>query len=201
MLICATWPDCHAATNFFISANNYSGKNGPKFAVVRYGNVIGSRGSVIPLFLKQSKEGLLTLTKPEMTRFVIMISHGVRFALQCLEDMTGAEVFIPKLPSCSLANLAAAVAPGCPIKVIGLRPGEKEHEAMVPADEANQTVEQATRFIIHPSQPYWDYTGRKKHLGKPCKPGFSYSSETNPEQLSIDEIKGLVERYLNKTLD
>lgn len=185
----------------FIAGNNYSGKNGPKFSVVRYGNVIGSRGSVIPLFIKQKEEGLLTLTKPQMTRFVIMISHGVRFAIQCLEDMTGGEIFIPKLPSCSLADLAQAVAPGCQTKVIGLRPGEKEHEALVPTDEANQTIEQENRFIIHPSHPYWDYQGLKKHKGKPCPEGFSYSSETNPDQLTVPQIRELVERYLSKTLD
>lgn len=185
----------------FISANNYSGKKGTRFSVVRYGNVIGSRGSVIPLFLKQRETGTLTLTKPEMTRFVITVGAGVNFALRSLEDMTGGEIFIPKIPSCSLGNLASAVAPEAEIKVIGLRPGEKLHEAMVPEDEASQTTEQKDRFIIHPAQPYWAYTGNKVHTGKQCPPGFSYSSETNPDQLSIEQIKDLVARYQEQTLD
>lgn len=185
----------------FISANNYSGKKGTRFAVVRYGNVIGSRGSVIPLFIRQRETGCLTLTKPEMTRFVIMIGEGVRFALQCIDDMTGGEVFIPKLPSCTLQDLAEAVAPGCNRTILGLRPGEKLHEALVPEDEALQTVEQDARFVIHPSQPYWDYKGLEQHKGKKCPEGFSYASNTNPWRLSVPEIKTLVERYQNLTLD
>lgn len=185
----------------FISANNYSGKKGTRFAVVRYGNVIGSRGSVIPLFVKQRATGTVTVTKPEMTRFVIMLGEGVRFALRALVDMTGGEIFIPKIPSCALADLAEAVAPGCKIEVIGLRPGEKLHEALLPADEALQTVELADRYIIHPSHPYWDYQGRKKHGPPNCREGFSYASDTNSHQLSIDEIRALVDRYLNSTLD
>lgn len=179
----------------FISANNYSGKKGPQFSVVRYGNVIGSRGSVIPFFLKQKETGTLTLTKPEMTRFVIMLGEGVRFALQALTDMTGGEVFIPKIPSCSLENLAQAVAPDCKHKVMGLRPGEKLHEALVPEDEALQTVEQKTRYVIHPSHPYWDYKGKAKHRGKKCPEGFSYISDTNPDQLTVMQIKALVKRF------
>jgi len=185
----------------FISANNYSGKRGTRFAVARYGNVIGSRGSVIPLFLKQRETGELTLTKPEMTRFVISIGQGVAFALQAVEDMTGGEIFIPKIPSCTLEDLAKAVAPDAQVKIIGLRPGEKLHEAMVPEDEARQTVEQTDRFIIHPAQPYWSYQGKEKHSGKPCPEGFSYSSETNPDRLSVEQIKTLVERYQQQSLD
>ncbi|MBK1880460.1 UDP-N-acetylglucosamine 4,6-dehydratase (inverting) [Pelagicoccus mobilis] len=185
----------------FISANNYSGKAGTRFSVVRYGNVIGSRGSVIPLFLKQREKGTLTITKPEMTRFVITLGAGVNFALSSLEDMVGGEIFIPKIPSCSLEDLAKAVAPEAKIKVIGLRPGEKLHEAMVPEDEARMTTEQKDRYIIHPSQPYWDYHGEKAHKGERCPEGFSYSSETNPDQLSIEQIQALVERYQKQTID
>lgn len=185
----------------FISANNYSGKKGTRFAVVRYGNVIGSRGSVIPLFLRQRETGTLTLTKPEMTRFVIMTGEGVAFALSAVADMTGGEVFIPKIPSCSLADLARAVAPEAKTETIGLRPGEKLHEMLIPQDEANQTVEQDDRYIIHPSQPYWSYLGKTRHKGKQCREGFSYSSETNPHQLTVEEIRDLVERYQGDTLD
>lgn len=185
----------------FISANNYSGKKGTRFSVVRYGNVIGSRGSVIPLFLKQRETGTLTITKPEMTRFVITLGAGVQFALRSLLDMTGGEVFIPKIPSCSLGDLAKAVAPDAKVKVIGLRPGEKLHEAMVPEDEATQTTEQEDRFIIHPAQPYWSYGGKSAHKGKQCPEGFSYSSETNENQLSIEQIQKLVEGYQKQTID
>lgn len=185
----------------FISANNYSGKKGTRFSVVRYGNVIGSRGSVIPLFLKQRGEGTLTITKPEMTRFVITLGAGVAFALRSLEDMVGGEIFIPKIPSCSLGDLAKAVAPDAKIKVIGLRPGEKLHEAMVPEDEARKTTEQEDRYIIHPAQPYWNYTGNRVHKGTQCPEGFSYSSESNPDQLSIEQIQDLVERYQRQTID
>ncbi len=185
----------------FISANNYSGKKSTRFAVVRYGNVIGSRGSVIPLFIKQRETGTLTLTKPEMTRFVIMIGEGVRFALQSIHDMTGGEVFVPKIPSCSLQDIADAVAPGCQIRIVGLRPGEKLHEALIPEDEAEQTVEQEDRFVIHPSQPYWDYKGTIQHKGARCPEGYSYASNTNRWRLSVPEIKALVERYQNQSLD
>ncbi|MDQ8201544.1 UDP-N-acetylglucosamine 4,6-dehydratase (inverting) [Pelagicoccus sp. SDUM812003] len=185
----------------FTSANNYSGRDGTRFSIVRYGNVIGSRGSVVPLFIKQRENGTLTLTKPEMTRFVIMIGDGVNFALRSLNDMVGGEVFIPKLPSCSLENLAKAIAPEAKIKEIGLRPGEKLHEALLPEDESNKSIEQADRYIIHPSLPYWNYTGQKVHRGKPCPTGFSYSSETNPEQLSVEQIRELIDRYQLNTLD
>ncbi|MBC2605785.1 UDP-N-acetylglucosamine 4,6-dehydratase (inverting) [Pelagicoccus albus] len=185
----------------FISANNYSGKSGTRFAVVRYGNVIGSRGSVIPLFLKQKQLGTVTITKPEMTRFVIGLGAGVRFALRSLADMVGGEIFIPKIPSCSIGDLAKAVAPDAKIDIIGLRPGEKLHEAMVPADEALMTTEQKDRFVIHPTQPYWNYTGKEVHKGKKCPEGFSYSSDTNEEQLSIEQIQSLIERYQQQTID
>lgn len=185
----------------FISANNYSGSKGTRFSVVRYGNVIGSRGSVIPLFLKQKESGTLTITKPEMTRFVITLRAGVHFALRSLEDMLGGEIFIPKIPSCSLGDLAKAIAPEAKIEVIGLRPGEKLHETMVPADEANHTTEQDDRFIIHPTKPYWSYRGTSVHTGKSCPESYSYSSDTNPDILSIEQIKDLVERYQQHTLD
>ena len=116
----------------FIAANSYSGKIDTRFSVVRYGNVIGSRGSVIPIFIRQKESGTLTITKPEMTRFIISIKDGVSFALRSLEDMMGGEIFVPKLKSCRIGDLAKAIAPDCDIKVIGLRPGEKLHEALIP---------------------------------------------------------------------
>ncbi len=184
----------------FIAGNSYSGKAGTRFSVVRYGNVIGSRGSVIPLFLKQKENGHLTITKKEMTRFIISIDHGVSFALQSLDDMQGGEIFIPKLPSCTIGDLAEAIAPGCPQKIIGLRPGEKLHEALIPADEAHHTTEQETRFVIHPSISYWKYDS-KAYEGTPCAEGYSYDSLNNPDMLSIEAIKSLVETFKNSESD
>ncbi len=178
----------------FIAGNSYSGKFDTRFSVVRYGNVIGSRGSVIPIFLQQKKAGLITITKREMTRFVISIRQGVSFALQSLEDMSGGEIFIPKLPSCSIGDLAEAIAPECPVKIIGLRPGEKLHEALIPADESHHTTEQEDRFVIHPSNPYWRYDS-ERYKGKICPEGFGYDSFTNPVKLSVDDLVSLVEKF------
>ena len=184
----------------FIAGNSYSGKINTRFSVVRYGNVIGSRGSVIPIFLQQKEAGLLTITKKEMTRFVISIQKGVSFALQSLEDMIGGEIFIPKLPSCTIGNLAEAIAPNCPVKIIGLRPGEKLHEALIPADESHHTTEQTDRFVIHPSNPYWNYDS-SKYKGTKCPEGFGYDSFTNPEKLGVRELVDLVERFINSEVD
>ncbi len=183
----------------FIAGNSYSGKQETRFSVVRYGNVVGSRGSVIPIFLKQKEKGKITVTKPEMTRFLITIGNGVKFALQSLKDMTGGEIFIPKMPSCSLGDLAEAIAPDCKMEIVGLRPGEKLHEALVPTDEAMYTVEQKERFIIHPSLPFWEYKP-KKHRGKKCKEGFGYDSFSNPERLTIQEIKELISGFQESKL-
>lgn len=178
----------------FIAGNSYSGKIDTRFSVVRYGNVIGSRGSVIPIFLKQKEAGRITITKPEMTRFIISIEDGVSFALQSLADMMGGEIFIPKLPSCAIGDLAKAIAPNCPVEIIGLRPGEKLHEALIPADEAHHTTEQEDRFIIHPSNPYWSYKS-ERYEGEVCKEGFGYNSLDNPHRLNIEALTRLVETF------
>jgi UDP-N-acetylglucosamine 4,6-dehydratase/5-epimerase len=184
----------------FIAGNSYSGKTGTRFSVVRYGNVIGSRGSVIPLFLKQKESGLLTITKKEMTRFIISIDDGVSFALQSIDDMQGGEIFIPKLPSCTIGDLAQAIAPDCPIRIVGLRPGEKLHEALIPSDDAHHTTEQESRFIIHPSSSYWKYDS-KAYAGALCKEGYSYESSNNPDFLSIEQLKALVDTFKNTVED
>ncbi len=184
----------------FIAGNSYSGRINTRFSVVRYGNVIGSRGSVIPIFLKQKDKGLITVTKKEMTRFVISIQEGVSFALQSLEDMIGGEIFIPKLPSCTIGDLAEAIAPGCPIKIIGLRPGEKLHESLIPADEAHHTTEQENRFVIHPSNPYWQYDS-DRYKGKICPEGFGYDSFTNSDKLCIEDLCTLVEKFKKSVVD
>ena len=184
----------------FIAGNSYSGKIGTRFSVVRYGNVIGSRGSVIPLFIKQRESGKITITKKEMTRFIISIDEGVAFALQSLADMQGGEIFIPKLPSCSIGDLAEAIAPGCPTEIIGLRPGEKLHEALVPVDEAHHTTEQERRYVIHPSNSYWQYDP-DAYEGERCPEGFSYDSFSNPDSLDIPAIQKLVASFENANDD
>lgn len=180
------------ADKVFIAANNYSGQNGTRFSVARLGSIIDSQSSFIPLFLKQKNRGLLTLTCPETTRFVTLLSQAATFALRCLNTMTGGEVFIPKQPSCSLVQLAEAIAPGCEIKNRSEGPHEKKHATLIPADEANQTTEQKDCFIIHPSQPHWGYQGREKHKGANCSSSFSYSSEGNPDQLTVEGIKNYI---------
>jgi UDP-N-acetylglucosamine 4,6-dehydratase len=175
----------------FVAANAYSGSGHPtRFSVVRYGNVVGSRGSVIPLFMKMRDRGVISITDARMTRFWITLDQGVEFVLKCLERMQGGEIFVPKIPSMNIMDLAAAIAPGCTHEVVGIRAGEKLHEVMVPKDEAPNTVEYDDYYVIQPSHPFWD---KKRyattHGGQPVVSEFSYSSETNDRWLTVDEIR------------
>jgi UDP-N-acetylglucosamine 4,6-dehydratase/5-epimerase len=175
----------------FVAANAYAGASHPtRFSVVRYGNVVGSRGSVIPLFLKMRDRGVITITDTRMTRFWITLDQGVQFVLACLERMHGGEIFVPKIPSMNIMDLAAAIAPGCEHQVVGIRAGEKLHEVMVPRDEAPNTVEYDDHFVIQPSHPFWD-KGRyaEAYGGRPVASEFSYSSDTNDRWLSVDDIR------------
>ena len=175
----------------FIAGNSYVGQDHTIFSVVRYGNVAGSRGSVIPFFLKKKEEGVLPITDPRMTRFWITLEQGVDFVLKNLEIMVGGELFVPKIPSMNMMDLAKAIAPECETKIIGIRPGEKLHEVMVPKDDAHRTVEYEDKFIIKPD---FRFFGRRfnSNGGKPVSEGFEYNSETNPWKLSIDEMKGII---------
>lgn len=178
----------------FIAANAYSGRHETRFSVVRYGNVVGSRGSVIPYFLAQRQTGRLTITDPRMTRFLITIERGVEFVTESLERMVGGEVFVPKIPSVKIVDLARVIAPECRQDVVGIRPGEKLHEVMVPEDEARSTLEFDDHYVIQPSHPFWshgDY-GRSSG-GRQCPTGFRYGSDTNSWWLTEDEIAALVE--------
>jgi UDP-N-acetylglucosamine 4,6-dehydratase len=134
----------------FIAANSYAGDSGTIYSVVRYGNVVGSRGSVIPLFVKQRESGVLTITKPEMTRFLITLQKGVDFVLESLESMVGGELFVPKIPACSVADIANVVAPNAKWETIGMRPGEKMHEILIPEDEARNVLEFDNHFVVQP---------------------------------------------------
>jgi len=179
------------AEKLFVQANAYSGADGARFACVRYGNVVGSRGSVVPLFEEQRKTGTVTLTDERMTRFWITLEQGVRFVISCIERMSGGEVFIPKLPSMRIVDLARVLAPECKVDVIGIRPGEKLHEAMVSEDESRQTVEMDDRYVILPSHPWW--SGGSWDEGKRLPDGFSYVSDTNDRWLSAEEVARMID--------
>jgi len=180
----------------FIAANNYKGSKDIKFCSVRYGNVMGSRGSVIPLFLQERENGVLPITDKRMTRFNITLQEGTDFVLKCIEKMWGGELFVPKIPSYKILDVAEAVAPNCKYKFIGIRPGEKLHEEMITSTDALNTVEFDDYYVILPSMQLWDINNfiLKSDIseGKLCKFGFKYNSGTNKHFLSINKIKKLI---------
>jgi UDP-N-acetylglucosamine 4,6-dehydratase len=164
---------------------------GTLFGCVRYGNVVGSRGSVIPLFREQQRSGAITITDPRMTRFWITLDQGVRFVIRCIEQMQGGEVFVPKIPSMNIMDLARAMAPECRVEQIGIRPGEKLHEVLVSEDEARHTVELDDMYVVQPLHPWW--TNRAWLSGKPMAEGTRYSSEVNTDWLDVERIRGMAE--------
>jgi len=176
----------------FIAGNAYVGSEESIFSVVRYGNVVGSRGSVIPFFLEKRKTGVLPITDPRMTRFWITLEQGVNFVLESLECMVGGELFVPKLPSMNMMNLAKAIAPECRTEIIGIRPGEKLHEVMIPRDEARRTIEYERYYVIQPDFRFWEHRFNENG-GKPVAEDFEYNSSTNPWQLSIDEMREVIQ--------
>ena len=178
-----------SADKLFIAANNYAGARDTRFSVVRYGNVIGSRGSVIPVFLKAREQGKIRVTDERMTRFWISLQQGVDFVIASLGRMRGGEIFVPKIPSMNIMDLAEAVAPGCAVERIGIRPGEKLHEVMVPEDDARNTVEYDDHYAILPSYHQWDAAGWVEDGGRPVPDGFRYSSDRNEQWLSAEELR------------
>jgi len=153
--------------------------------------VVGSRGSVVPLFLKQRENGRLTITDERMTRFWISLEQGVRFVIRCIEQMQGGEVFVPKIPSMRMLDLAKAMAPEAEIEIIGIRPGEKLHESLISEDEARTTVELPDMFVVQPPSALWfGHTWEK--LGKPLPDGFRYASNTNTDWLDVEQINALI---------
>jgi UDP-N-acetylglucosamine 4,6-dehydratase len=179
------------AEKLFVQGNAYGHGRGTMFSVVRYGNVIGSRGSVIPLFAAQRETGTVTVTDPAMTRFWIRLEQGVEFAIRCGELMRGGEIFVPKIPSMRIMDLVAAVAPDCRVDVIGARPGEKLHEILISEDESRQTREFEEMYVIEPVYPSWPFgswEGGKRPLA-----GFRYTSDANHSWLSEREMKELVD--------
>jgi UDP-N-acetylglucosamine 4,6-dehydratase len=177
----------------FTAANIYSGGHGTRFSVVRYGNVVGSRGSVVPFFLKMRETGVLPITDPRMTRFWITLDQGVRFVLDSLVRMKGGEIFVPKIPSMNIMDLARAIAPECDTRLVGIRPGEKLHEIMVAEDDARQTLEYDDYFAIYPSFHEWESEDHGSGSGgRPCCDGFEYSSDANPHWLTVDELREMI---------
>ena len=182
----------------FVAANNIVGEHQTRFSVVRYGNVVGSRGSVVPFFKKLVAEGAteLPITDEQMTRFWITLPQGVDFVLKAFQRMQGGELFVPKIPSSRIVDLASALAPELPHKIVGIRPGEKLHETMCPADDSHLTLEFADHFVIRPTitfQTPVDYTenplGEK---GRPVAQGHEYNSGTNPHFLTVNEVKEMI---------
>lgn len=178
------------AEKLLVQGNSYAGSSGTAFSCTRYGNVVGSRGSVIPLFLRQRAEGELTVTDERMTRFWLTLEQGARFVIECGERMQGGEVFVPKIPSMRLVDLAEAVAPGCRRRAVGIRPGEKLHEILVSRDESYHTRELENMYVIEPVMPWW--RNDLPQQGKALEPGAKYSSDENPAWLAVDALRQIV---------
>ena len=178
------------AEKLFVQGNSYAGEGGTRFSCARYGNVMGSRGSVIPLFEEQRPSGVVTVTDDRMTRFWMTLQQGVDFVIQSVLTMQGGEIFVPKIPSMRILDLVKAIAPECQIKITGIRPGEKMHEVLISEDEAHHAIEYDRFFVIKPAHPWW----RVAHWsdGKPLPDGYRFASDTNTEWLSVEALQAFV---------
>jgi UDP-N-acetylglucosamine 4,6-dehydratase len=187
-----------ASDKLFVAANNSRGARDIRFSVVRYGNVMGSRGSVIPFFLDQRSKGVLPITDERMTRFNITLEEGVALVLRALDTMWGGELYVPKIPSYRIVDVAEAVSPGCERRIVGVRPGEKLHEEMITETDSFSTVELSDGYVILPSTPTWDVEEFIKAFdGKMCDPGFRYSSGSNTEWLSVEQLRELIREHVD----
>jgi UDP-N-acetylglucosamine 4,6-dehydratase len=183
----------------FVSANNFKGSADIRFSVVRYGNVLGSRGSVIPFFLKQCGKGVLTITDTRMTRFNITLEEGVALVLYAMTHMWGGEIFVPKIPSYRILDLADAIGPTCRREIVGIRAGEKLHEEMITETDALNSLEFKDHFVILPSMRLWDINRYMETFeGHPCDAGFRYCSGTNTEWLTVAELRQLIRLHVDK---
>ncbi len=182
-----------AAEKLTVQSNAYAAGSATRYACTRYGNVVGSRGSVVPVFLKQRSTGRLTITDTRMTRFWLSLEQGARFVIQCLEAMRGGEVFVPRIPSMKVIDLAKAIAPAAEISVVGIRPGEKLHEVLISEDEARNTIERDRMFIVKPPETLWERS--LQYEGQGMADGFRYSSDTNTEWLDVAGIRRLIEPF------
>lgn len=185
----------------FIAANSYAGKNKNKFSVVRYGNVLGSKGSILPLFFEGAKNGLITITDKRMTRFNITLKESVDLVIKALKNMVGGEIFVPKIPSFKVIDLAKAISLESKIMFIGIKPGEKLHEELISVHESMNTIEYKKHFVITSTAEffYWNKKNyMKKFKGKKCNNNFSYNSDNNKEKLSVNSLKKIVKKELKK---
>jgi len=184
----------------FVSANNFRGRHDIKFSVVRYGNVLGSRGSVIPFFMNKRHEGVIPITDKRMTRFNITLDEGVNMVFHALTHMWGGEIYVPKIPSYRIIDVAEAIAPECKKEFIGIRPGEKLHEEMITETDAINTIEFDKYFVILPSLPLWNVNKFAEAFnGRPCPDGFHYCSGTNSEWLSVEQIRQLIRTHVDSS--
>jgi UDP-N-acetylglucosamine 4,6-dehydratase/5-epimerase len=185
-----------AAEKLFVQSNAYAAGTATRFSCVRYGNVVGSRGSVIPIFIQQRRNGKLTLTDERMTRFWLTLEHGVRFVIRCAEQMIGGEVFVPKIPSTRIIELARVIAPESAVEVVGIRPGEKLHEVLIHEDEARSAVELEDMFVVLPTAAEIGFARECRQAwqgkGRPLPDGFRYGSESNPQWLTVEEMQAIV---------
>lgn len=174
-----------------VQGNAYASHSNTILSCVRYGNVVGSRGSVVPLFRSQAVSGRLTVTDDRMTRFWITLDQAVQLVLTALERMVGGEVFVPKIPSMRVVDLAEAIAPGVPVEFTGIRPGEKLHEALLTADEARHAVDAGDMYVVLPEHPWWNTSGSRSD-GSLLPDGFAYTSDTNSDWLDADQLRSLL---------
>ena len=181
----------------FVAANNMRGKRDIRLSAVRYGNVMGSRGSVIPFFQQKHQRGeVLPITDPRMTRFNISLQEGCDMVLRALEVMWGGEIFVPKIPSYRITDVAEAIAPGYPTTIVGIRPGEKLHEEMITETDAHNTIEFDSYFVILPSMQLWDIEKfMLAHGGRRCADDFKYTSGTNPDMLTVEQLRALIDQH------
>lgn len=191
-----------ASDKLFVAANNIRGANPIKFSVVRYGNVMGSNGSVIPFFLSKKSDGKLPITHPDMTRFNISLDGGVDMVLHALEHAWGSEIFVPKIPSYKITDVAEAIAPECEQEIVGIRPGEKMHEEMITSSDSFYTHDLGKYYVILPAVHNWDLQDFIKHFeAKKVKEGFTYNSGDNSEWVNVNELRSLIKEHVDSNFD
>jgi UDP-N-acetylglucosamine 4,6-dehydratase len=189
-----------ASDKLFIAANNIKGKQNITFSVVRYGNVMGSNGSVIPFFMKKREEGIIPITDPKMTRFNISLQEGVQMVLHALDKAWGGEIFVPKIPSYKITEVAKAIGPDCKHEIVGIRPGEKIHEEMITSSDSFSTYDLGKYYVILPQIPFWNLEEYKKEFNAVKVPeGFSYSSGANTEWVNAEDLRQLIVKHLDNT--
>jgi UDP-N-acetylglucosamine 4,6-dehydratase len=189
-----------AAEKLIIQSNSYAGGMATRFSCVRYGNVVGSRGSVVPIFLQQRASGKLTITDDRMTRFWLTLEQGVSFVIHCVERMHGGEVFVPKIPSMKIIDLAKAIAPGTDLDVVGIRPGEKLHEVLISEDESRSTVEMEDMYVVQPNPNAW-FGHDWQSEGRVLPAGFRFGSDNNPKWLNVSQIREMVAPFEDRQVN